>query len=129
MRSYHFVTELTYKWMFLFFPSVEIRISYSDKLNLHPPLTTSQRKSLSYKNQSIDLLDWFLYDRDLRHELIFLRITDLLLFNSFHVTIVFLYLLETWRNQSFSDIFKSIESDQWHKIGQVIGLLFSSTGP
>ena len=23
---------------------------------------------LSYRNQSIDLLDWFLYDRDLRHE-------------------------------------------------------------
>ena len=81
--------------MFLLLPSVEIRISHRDKLNVHPPLTASQRKSLSYKNQSIDLLDCFLYDRDLRHELIFLRITDLLLFNSFHVTIVFLYLLET----------------------------------
>ena len=35
-------------------------------------LTLSRRKSLSYRNQLIDLLcesmDWFLYDRDLRHE-------------------------------------------------------------
>ena len=35
-------------------------------------LTLSWRRSLSYKNQSIDLqrksMDWFLYDRDLRHE-------------------------------------------------------------
>ena len=34
--------------------------------------TLSWRRSLSYRNQSIDLLwklmDWFLYDRDLRHE-------------------------------------------------------------
>ena len=36
------------------------------------PLTISWRMSLSYRNQSIDLqsksMDWFLYDRDLRHE-------------------------------------------------------------
>ena len=35
-------------------------------------LTLSWRRSLSYRNQSIDLLcksmDWFLYDNDLRHE-------------------------------------------------------------
>ena len=35
-------------------------------------LTLSWRRSLSYRNQSIDLqsksFDWFLYDRDLRHE-------------------------------------------------------------
>ena len=35
-------------------------------------LTLSWRRSLSHRNQSIDLLcksmDWFLYDRDLRHE-------------------------------------------------------------
>ena len=35
-------------------------------------LTLSWRRSLSYRNQSIDLLcksmDWFLYDRDLCHE-------------------------------------------------------------
>ena len=37
-----------------------------------PNLTFSWRRSLSYRNQSIDLqsksMDWFLYDRDLRHE-------------------------------------------------------------
>ena len=36
------------------------------------PLTLSLRWSLSHRNQSIDLLcksmDWFLNDRDLRHE-------------------------------------------------------------
>ena len=36
------------------------------------PLTLSRRRSLSYRNQSIDLqrisMDLFLYDRDLRHE-------------------------------------------------------------
>ena len=36
------------------------------------PLTLSVRRSLSYRNQFIDLLcksmDWFLYGRDLRHE-------------------------------------------------------------
>ena len=36
------------------------------------PVTLSLRRSLSQKNQSTDLLsksiDWFLYDRDLRHE-------------------------------------------------------------
>ena len=35
-------------------------------------LTLSWRRSVSYRNQSIDLqsklMDWFLYDRDLRHE-------------------------------------------------------------
>ena len=38
--------------------------------------TLSRRRYLSYRNQSIDLLckliDWFLYDRDLRHERIIL---------------------------------------------------------
>ena len=35
-------------------------------------LTLSRRRPLSYRNQSIDLLlksvDWFLYDKGLRHE-------------------------------------------------------------
>ena len=35
-------------------------------------LTLSWRRSLLYRNQSIDLqrksMDWFLYDRDVRHE-------------------------------------------------------------
>ena len=41
------------------------------RLALHR-LTLPWRMSLSYRNQSIDLqgksADWFLYDRDLRHE-------------------------------------------------------------
>ena len=35
-------------------------------------LTLSRRRSLSYRNQSVDLqnksMDWFLYDNGLRHE-------------------------------------------------------------
>ena len=38
----------------------------------HQALIFSWRRSLSYRNQSIDLqsklMDWFLYDSDLRHE-------------------------------------------------------------
>ena len=40
-------------------------------LNMHL-LTLSWRRFLSYRNQSIDFqsksINWFLYDRDLRHE-------------------------------------------------------------
>ena len=40
--------------------------------HFYPPLALSWRRSLSYRNESIHLLcksmDWFLYDRDLRHE-------------------------------------------------------------
>ena len=39
---------------------------------LSQKINFSWRRSLSYRNQSIDLqskaVDWFLYDRDLRHE-------------------------------------------------------------
>ena len=41
-------------------------------LNAVIPFNSSWRTSLSYRNQSIDLLsksmDWFLYDEDVRHE-------------------------------------------------------------
>ena len=41
-------------------------------LLLSSTLTLSWRRSISYKNQSIDLhsksMDWFLYNRDYRHE-------------------------------------------------------------
>ena len=43
------------------------------------PLTLSWRKSLSYRNQSMDLLcksmDWGLYNRNLRHERFKIKIT------------------------------------------------------
>ena len=46
------------------------RIQICDSLNIS--LTLSWLRSLSYRNHSIDLLckslDWFLYDKDLRHE-------------------------------------------------------------
>ena len=48
-----------------------IIIGWSDTVWCYS-LTLSWRESLSYRNQSIDLfyksMDWFLYDRDLRHE-------------------------------------------------------------
>ena len=41
-------------------------------ISKHPNSTLSLRKTLSYRNQSIDLqcksIDWFLYDRNLRHK-------------------------------------------------------------
>ena len=44
-----------------------LKLTYTDLF-----LTLSWRRSLSYRKQSIDLqsksMDWFLYDRDLRHE-------------------------------------------------------------
>ena len=46
--------------------------SYVFTYCLSQKINFSWRKSLSYRNQSIDLqskaVDWFLYDRDLRHE-------------------------------------------------------------
>ena len=50
-------------------------VTYREELQLikpYDPLTLSWRRSLLYRNQSIDLqiksMDWFLCDRDLRHE-------------------------------------------------------------
>ena len=49
-------------------------LSWSDFLN------SFMTESVSYKNQSIDLLcksmDWFLYDRDLRHERVNWRVIN-----------------------------------------------------
>ena len=46
-------------------------------MNICLPLYSLMTESLPYRNQSIDLfykpMDWFLYDRDLRHE----RLDDL----------------------------------------------------
>ena len=60
-------------------------------------LTLSWQRSLSYRKQSIDLscksMDWFLYDRGLRHERV-------------NVNVPFLYALKTFENHRFSDIFR-----------------------
>ena len=49
-----------------------IMVIYNGKVKITFLLTFSRRKSLSYRNQSIDLhsksMDWFLYDRNLRHK-------------------------------------------------------------
>ena len=51
-------------------------------------LSLSWRRSLSYRNQSIDLLcksmDWFLYNRDLHHE----RVKNLQTLNSFVILLI-----------------------------------------
>ena len=53
----------------LLFPHFLFRIIYFGNT-----LALSWRRSLSYRNQSIDLLcksmEWFLYDRDLRYEVV-----------------------------------------------------------
>ena len=54
-----------------FFTKAVVRIYYVKKHVLKNFYKLSRRRSLSFRNQSIDLLckllDWFLYDRDLRH--------------------------------------------------------------
>ena len=49
-----------------------LNINRSNQLNSKSRLILSCRRSLSYRNQSTDLLcksmDWFLYDRELHHE-------------------------------------------------------------
>ena len=50
------------------------RLSLGSGYNMLNDLTLSWRRSISYKNQSIDLqsksMDWFVYERDLRHEIV-----------------------------------------------------------
>ena len=62
----------------------------------------SWRRSLSYRNQSIDLhcelMDWFLYDRDLRHEKVKLEN----LFFRIHVILTyFMTCIATWKKKFF----------------------------
>ena len=51
---------------------LSILMAFAIRKSFHLLLTLSWRRSLSYRNQSIDLqsklIDWFLYNRDLRHE-------------------------------------------------------------
>ena len=63
------VSEHVYQELLKFNPLSTDTALYFDTLQY---LTLSRRWSLSYRNQSIDLfyksVDWFLYDKDLRHE-------------------------------------------------------------
>ena len=59
-------------------------------------ITFSWRRSLSYRNQSIDLqsksMDWFLYDKDLRHE----RLNSFWLwFFQYYLKIMSIFRMET----------------------------------
>ena len=96
-------------------------------------LTLSWRKSLSYKNQSNDLLsksvDWFLYDRDFRHSRVkrssvFAKklherclpaglfsfwasfFSSAKYFNPVATTVSLFYPLKTLENDWFSDLFR-----------------------
>ena len=59
LQDFHYFSDFT-------------RISFFENLLFWKPLTLSWRRSLPYKYQFIDLacksMDWFLYDKDLRHE-------------------------------------------------------------
>ena len=50
----------------------KVSTKYYEAFDLFMAVTLSWRRSASYRNQSIDLLgksmDWFLYDRSLRHD-------------------------------------------------------------
>ena len=67
--------EIELKSSFFFFLSLDpmtMKNSVNQKKIINVALTFSWRTSLSYRNQSIDLqrksMDWFLYNKDLRHE-------------------------------------------------------------
>ena len=53
--------------------------------------------------------DWFLYDRELRHE----RVNAI---NQFHTTCLSIYP-ENNRKRRFFDVFRGIERDQWLEMG------------
>ena len=70
--KYWFVGGRTYLSSSYLHPTI-FRIISNNWLSLMwKDLTLSWRRSLSYRNHPIDLIcksvDWFLYDRDLRHE-------------------------------------------------------------
>ena len=94
-------------------------------------LTLSWRRSLSYRNQSIDLLcksiEWFLYDRDLRHERVkqpfSSKISKKYLKSLFSGFILILNKVFYSHNQSASTRFVQKKSQ---KMLFVTGLCFSS---
>ena len=80
-RTFHYILQLRMRNLITHFGNIN---QYSLSM---PSLTLSLRRSLSYRNQSIDLLlksmDWFLYDNGLRHErvnLFFKRYRDFYIF-------------------------------------------------
>ena len=67
--------------------------------------TLSWRRSLSYRTQSIDLqnksMDWFLYDRDLRHEKIKRQLWNYKLNQTFQIRIIHCSNKYLWKNEKY----------------------------
>ena len=67
--------------------------------------TLSWRRSLSYRTQSIDLqnksMDWFLYDRDLRHEKIKRQLSKYKLNQTFQIRIIHCSNKYLWKNEKY----------------------------
>ena len=67
--------------------------------------TLSWRRSLSYKTQSTDLqnksMDWFLYDRDLRHEKIKRQLWNYKLNQTFQIRIIHCSNKYLWKNEKY----------------------------
>ena len=85
---------------------------WNHKILTRGVLTLSWWGSLSYRNQSTDLwsksIDWFLYDRGLRHERVKSSQEQSTIsgINPFHATGLFLNPLKTSENIWFSYVFK-----------------------
>ena len=84
-------------------------------------LTLSWRRLLSYRNQSIDLLgksmDWFLYDKDLRHERMKKNIESNIFFEVQNYYFVFESVLIFFFKWSYSqrcfDVAQRCENRRW----------------
>ena len=67
--------------------------------------TLSWWRSISYRNQSIDLqnksMDWFLYDRDLRHEKIKRQLWNYKLNQTFQIRIIHCSNKYLWKNEKY----------------------------
>ena len=118
----------------LSFSSNTVKSYYEQKPLRFCRLTLSWRRSLSYRNQCTDLLcksmDWFLFDRDLRHE----RVNSWVLWNysllkrfkAFYDSIL-LYYIEHFR-ELFYPVFRLLkwETIQDKQFIIIIYLLFVS---
>ena len=99
-------------------------------------LTLPWRRSLSYRNHSIDLLnksmDWFLYDNDLRHERVkrtFNESIDTEELEHSQPERYWIYILLTWAshfkciNRNFSNRFRILNKRKYFMKGQSFSLL------
>ena len=97
--------------------AIWISIKYNAYQHFHPRLALlrlSWRRSFPFRSQFIDLqnklMDWFLYDRDLRHE----RLHFYFYFSS----TPFLYPLKTLGNKRFCEVSRHIEIEHWLEISE-----------